>query len=152
LLHEVDQLNAKVSTKTTELKLLEAQITELINLDIEDIRGVAPRVSKLIVPGGSMIADVREFFRANANQPISSEQIQVFILTHCKLRLDEDISPHHLRKRVSFICFHLKHEGHLERLPSIPNKYGSREISVWRWIGPTFDEDVDEQDAHEASE
>jgi len=139
----VEILNAKIATKTNELCLLEKQITEIIELDIDDIRGVEPRVPKLIVPGGSMIADVREFFRTNDKQPISSEQIQEFILTHCKLRLDQDISPRDLRKRVSYMCFHLKKEGHLERMPSIPNRYGTREVSVWRWIGPTLNEATD---------
>ena len=138
LLSEVDTLNARIATRTAELQQLERQITEIIDLDIDDIRGIAPRTPKLLVPGGSMLSDVREFLRANSGQSITSEQIQAFVLTHCKLQLDQDISPRHLRKRVSFMCFHLKQEGHLERMPSIPNRLGTREISVWRWIGPTF--------------
>jgi len=139
LLAEVDDLNARIVARAAELQQLEQQILEIIDLDVEDIRGVEPRTPKLIVPGGSMLADVREFLRANSGHPVSTEEIQAFILTHCKLQLDQDISPRHLRKRVSFICFHLKQEGHLERLPSIPNRLGTREISVWRWIGPTFE-------------
>lgn len=139
LLAEVDDLNARVAARAAELQQLEQQILEIIDLDVDDIRGVEPRTPKLIVPGGSMLADVREFLRANSGQPVSSERIQEFVLTHCKLRLSEDISPRNLRKRVSFMCFHLKKEGNLERLPSIPNRFGTREISVWRWIGSTFE-------------